>query len=48
MKSVTYYIKSIYIFPTFQYLSRLHAKTSLYFYEKRVTYIIGRYPEKAE
>ena len=46
MKSVTYYLKSIHIFPIFQYLSRLHAKSSPYFYEKRGTYIICRYPEE--
>ena len=43
MKSVTYYFKSIHIF---HYLSRLHAKSSFYFYEKRGTYIICQYPEE--
>ena len=47
MKSVTYYFKSIHIFPIFQYLSRLHAKSFLYFYEKRGTYIICLYPEES-
>ena len=46
MKSATYYFKSIYIFPIFQYLSPLHAKSFLYFYEKRGTYIICRCPEE--
>ena len=47
MKSAAYDFKSIHIFPIFQYLSALYAKSPLYFYEKRGTYIICRYPEES-